>query len=60
MVIHNPTQNRRQKVCKRGALRFCGGLCVCAGGLNIIKLTKTQLIYSVSRFNLGDGSFIYG
>ena len=23
------------------------------GGLDIIKLTKTQLIYSVSRFNLG-------
>ena len=29
-----------------------GGLCICAGGLDI-KLTKTPLIYSVSRFNLG-------
>jgi len=29
-----------------GGLRFCGGL-------HIIKLTKTPLIYSVSRFNLG-------
>jgi len=25
-------QNRRQKVFNRGALRFCGGLWVCAGG----------------------------
>ena len=30
----------------RGAFRLCGGL-------DIIKLTKTPLIYSVSRFNLG-------
>ena len=31
-----------------------GWLCSYAGGgLDIIKLTKTQLIYSVSRFNLG-------
>jgi len=29
-----------------------GGICVCARGLDIIKLTKI-LIYSVSRFNLG-------
>jgi len=29
------------------------GLCNSAGGLDIIKLTKTPLIYSVSRFNLG-------
>jgi len=29
------------------------GLCVCLGGLDIIKLTKTRLIYSVSRFNFG-------
>ena len=36
--------------------RLCSsawGLFVCAGGLDIINLTKTQLIYSVSRFNLG-------
>jgi len=39
------TQNRRQKVFNRG-------LFVCAGGLNIIKLTKAPLIYNVSRFNL--------
>jgi len=30
-----------------------GGLCSSAGGLDITKLTKTPLIYSVSRFNLG-------
>ena len=30
-----------------------GGFCVCLGGLKIIKLTKTPLIHSVSRFNLG-------
>ena len=30
-----------------------GSLCVCAEELDIIKLTKTPLIYSVSRFNLG-------
>jgi len=29
-----------------------GGFAFC-GGLGIIKLTKTPLIYSVSRFNLG-------
>jgi len=30
-----------------------GGLCSSAGGLDIIKLSKISLIYSVSRFNLG-------
>jgi len=30
-----------------------GELCVCLVGLDITKLTKTPLIYSVSRFNLG-------
>jgi len=40
---------------------FAGGLCVFAGGLDIIKLTKTLLIYSVSRFNLGGAwSFAWG
>jgi len=29
-----------------------GGLCVCAGVLDITKLTKISLIYSVSRFSL--------
>jgi len=37
-----------------------GGLCVCAGGLDIPKLTKTQLIYSVSRFNLGELGVLFG
>jgi len=30
-----------------------GGLCVCEGGLDIIKLTEIPLIYSVLCFNLG-------
>ena len=30
-----------------------GGFCGSAGGLDIIKLTETPLIYSVSRFSLG-------
>jgi len=37
-----------------------GGLCVCAGGIEIIKLTKTPLIYSVSRFNLGALGALFG
>ena len=37
-----------------------GGLWVCARGLDIKKLTKTQLIHSVSCFNLGIWSFVYG
>ena len=37
----------------RGFAILRGGLCVCAGGLDIIKLTKTPLIYSVSRLNFG-------
>jgi len=39
-------QNRRQKVFNRG-------LYVCAGALDILKIDKTPLIYSVSYFNLG-------
>jgi len=39
-------QNRRQKV-------FNGGLYVCAEGLDIVKIDKAPLIYSVSYFNLG-------
>jgi len=47
-------QTRRQKVFNRG-------LCVGAGGLDIIKLTKILLIYSVSRFNLrGLGALFRG
>jgi len=53
-------QNRRQKVFNRGALRFCGGVWVCAGGLDALKIDKTQLIYSVSCFNLGSWSFVWG
>ena len=47
------------KVFNRGALRFCGGICVCAVGLDI-KLTKTPLISSVSRFNLGVLGILFG
>jgi len=36
-----------------GALRFYGEVLRLCGALDIIKLTKTPLIYSVSRFNLG-------
>jgi len=46
-------QNRRQEVFNRWALRFCGGL-------DIVKLTKTPLIYSVSCFNAGGWSFVWG
>jgi len=46
------TQNCRQKVFNRGDLQFSWGVLLC-GGLDIIKLTKTPLIYSVSHFNLG-------
>ena len=53
-------QNRRQKVFYRGASWFCGRLCVCAGGLDIIKLNKTSLIYSVSRFNLAGLGALFG
>jgi len=36
------------------------GLCVCAVGLDIIKLTKTPLIYSASRFKLGGLGALFG
>jgi len=36
-----------------GTLQFCGEAFRLFGGLEVIKLTKTLLIYSVSRFNLG-------
>ena len=35
-------------------------LFVCAGGLDIMKLIKTPLIYSASRFNLGGLEFCLG
>ena len=52
------TQNRRQKVFNRGALKFCG-VCLC-GVLDITKLTKIPLVYSVSRFNLGGLGALFG
>jgi len=58
-VISQPCrQNRPQKVFNRGAKQFCGGAFRLCGRLEIIKLTKTPLIYSVSRFNLGGWSFL--
>ena len=54
------TQNCRQKVFNRGDLQFSWGVLLC-GGLDIIKLTKTPHIYSVSRFSLGGlGAFLGG
>jgi len=53
-------QNRRQKVFNWAALQFCGEAFHLCGGLVTIKLTKTPLIYSVSRFNLGVWSFVRG
>jgi len=37
-----------------------GRLCVCARGLDILKIGKTSLIYSVSCFSLGAWSFVGG
>ena len=37
-----------------------GEICVCAGWLDIIKLSKIPLIYSVSRFNLGGLGALFG
>jgi len=54
------TQNRRQKVFNRGALQFCDGALRLCGILKIVKLTKTPLIYSVSRFNLGGLGALFG
>jgi len=52
-LIRTCKQNRRQKVFNKGLCSSAGELCVCTGGLGIIKLTKIPLIYSVPRFNLG-------
>jgi len=41
-------------------LHFCGGLFVCAGGLDIIKLTNTPLTSRVSRFNLWGLGALFG
>jgi len=35
-------QNRRQEIFNMGALRFCGGLYVCAGGLDVLKIDKNS------------------
>jgi len=40
LSTYSSTQNRRQKVFNRGALHFCGGLWVCAGGLDTLKIDK--------------------
>jgi len=47
------TQNRCQKVFNRG-------LCVWVVALDIVKLTETALIYSVSGFNLGGLEALFG
>ena len=44
----------------RGLYNSAGGICVCAEGLDIIKLSKIPLIYSVSRFNLGGLGALFG
>jgi len=43
-----------------GLCSSAGGLCVCLGGLDIIKLTKTPLIYSASPFNLEGLGALFG
>jgi len=55
------TRNFTKHFCRTVARKFAiGGICssagrfsLCLGGLEIIKLIKTPLIYSVARFNLG-------
>ena len=57
----SPRQNRRQKIFNRGALQFCGGrFALVRGGLEVIKLSKIPLLYSVSRFNLGGLGALFG
>jgi len=44
-----------------GGLCFsAGGLWVCVGGLTLLKLTKSHLIYSVSCVNLGGLGALFG
>jgi len=52
VFFHVSVQNRRQKVFNRDLCSSAGGFAFVLGRLVIIKLTKTQHIYSVSRFNL--------
>ena len=44
----------------RGLCSSAGGGVRLCGGLDFIKLTKTPLIYSVSRFNLGGLGALFG
>jgi len=37
-----------------------GGLWICAEGLDVLKMTKTSLIYSASCFNWGVLQFLWG
>ena len=53
IYVINRDQNRRQKVFNRGALGLCGRI-------DTIKLTKTQLIYSVSYFIFGKFGALFG
>jgi len=53
-------QNRHQKVFNRGALRFCGGLFGFVRGGLTSKIDKNSTDFSVSCFNLGDWSFVWG
>ena len=64
---YSSNQYRRQEVFTRGALhscggalRSCGGLCVCAGGLDIEKMIKPPMTYSVSYFDLRGLSSLFG
>jgi len=51
------SQNRRQKVFNRGALRFFrGAYTFVQGGLN----AKTLFIYSIAYFNLGGLGALFG
>jgi len=53
-------QNRRQKVFNRGLCISVGGIFAFAERLDILKLAKTPLIYSVSCFNLGRLGALFG
>ena len=52
---HCSVQNRRQKGFNRGALRFFGGTLGLCGGLDTLKLTKSQLIYIVIHVSIWGG-----
>jgi len=46
-------QNRHQKVFNRGVLRLCGGICVCAGRLDILKIDKNSTDLLCFMFQFG-------